>query len=351
MNRNRSVAVLANLSLILLMSGLFAGPAAGQTPPTAIMTELRGLVHADKVEYTAFITGIFHYTQTELRQPRRLILDLEPVESRWAPSALAGQAFGIRAVRVTQAEPKTVRLEFDLAADVLSYGIKLTGDGLRVVFYKEERPTEIKAPVIRPEVEPPAVRVPAEKPTPSIPAVEKAAPPNRGLPSILLGASAVYQTLSDPRFLEIFDTSQGFGFGFDLVLALMPASRVRPALGVDYQRLTKSGFSTISLTPTRLTLEPVTISAFLLYDTPPVVPYFGAGVCFDHYGEQSDLHDTDGSATGYSLQAGMFLHFGRQDLFKMKVFARWTKVTALDNEREFELGGTAFGLTAYFGFL
>lgn len=349
MKRGRDPLVRVSLLCFLLLTGLFPAQAAvEQNVPTAIMTDVRGLAFADRIEYTVFITGIFHTTQTEFGRPLRLALDLEPVENRWAPTALAGQAFGVRAVRVSQVQPRIVRLEFELVEDGPTYGVKLTGDGLKVVFFKGEKPSEIKAPVVRPEVEPPAERIPVGPAR--APAVQGLGPVG-GLPSILIGASAAYQSLSDPRFLEIFDSNQGFGYGLDFVLVLVPMSRVRPAIGVDYQRLVKSGASSISQTPTELILEPITVSAFLLYDTRPVAPYIGVGVCFYHYGEKSALHDTDGSATGVSLQAGLFLHFGRQNFFKMKVFGRWTKVTALENDVEFELGGTALGLTALFGFL
>lgn len=343
------------LVFFLLLGGLLHSPAAGQKPPTAIMTDMRGLAFADRVEYTVFITGIFQYVQSESGRPRRLILDLEPVENRWAPSELAGLPIGVQAVRVAQVKPRTVRVEFELAADGPAYGVKLTGDGLKVVFFKSEKTVQVTPPPGHPAVEQPSAQ-PAAAKARAVPP-RAARPPAgsdflaRGLPSILVGGSVAFHSLSDPRFVEVFGDGSGRSYGLDFALVLLPRSRVRPAIGLDYHRLAKSGVSTISQTPTELILEPITISGLILYETRPVVPYIGVGVCFTNYRELSDLHNTDGSAAGVAIQAGLLVHFGRQNVFKMKVFGRWSSVTALENGGELDLGGTAFGLTALFGFL
>ena len=320
--------------ILTLSAGRLA--AAVQEPSPAVLIEIRSTALAAEMDFEILVTGKFQFSLMELTTPPRLVLDLYPVEKKVSMSQVPVGVFGVIGFRVSQYQPRTTRVVFDLMEGKPLYRVKQTADGVQVIFSKTESPRTPVAPEPQPK---PAAQPPAT-PLPSAP----------GLPSTLFGVSVLTYRLTDERFREIFDSRTGWSLGLEWVQVFAPRSRVRPALGIDYSHQSKTGFSTISRTPTALTLDPVTVWGYLLLEGRPVVPYLGAGVSFYHYKETSALHNSEGRATGYSLQAGMFVHLGRVDFLKLKLFGRWTKASILVNEISAELGGIALGLSVLAGF-
>ncbi len=320
--------------LLILTAGRLA--AAAQEPSPAVLTEIRSTSLAAEMDFEILVTGNFQFSLMELTTPPRLVLDLYPVEKKVSMSQVPVGVFGVVGFRVSQYQPRTTRVVFDLMEGKALYRVKQTAEGLRVVFSKPESPSIPVAP------EPPP-KPGAQPPASSIPSATI-------LPSTLFGVSALTYRLTDERFMEIFGSRTGWSLGLEWLQVFAPRSRIRPALGIDYSRQSKTGFSTISRTPTALALDPITVWGYVLLEGRPVVPYLGAGVSFYYYKETSALHNSEGRATGYSFQAGMFVHLGRVDFLKLKLFGRWTKASVLVNEISSELGGIAAGLTVLVGF-
>jgi hypothetical protein len=318
-----------------------AGPAvgAGQESPPAVLTEIKHVVLADRIEFTILVEGKFHYSLTEMGGPKRLIIDLEPVEKRLPDTEKGIQAFGVLGYRLSQYRPLTTRVVFDLEENKPTYRVKPIGGGLTVVFIRAAGAAEAKPPAPAPTVAPPGA------PTTAKPVGE-----GLGLPTTLLGVSVITYRLSDERFTEIFGSQTGWTAGFEILEILAPRSRVRPAIGFDYLRLSKAGESTISHTPTEISLAPFTVSGFLILEGRPFSPYLGAGLTFYQYKETSTLYDTSGSATGFALQAGLFIHFGRLNALKAKIFGRLVRAKVLQDELELRLGGSMLGLALLAGF-
>lgn len=334
---DRARLVRFGLVVLFALAAFRPGAEAAQDSETAVLTEIRSVTLRGEVDFEIRVTGKFRYSLMELTTPPRLVLDLEPVEKRWPVAQMPVGVFGVSGVRVSQFAPRTTRVVFDILKAKPSYRVGQTADGVRVVFFQAETP---RAGV--PEEPKPAVKSPSLQPPP--------APSTLVLPSTLFGMSVISFRLSDERFTEVFGSQTGWSAGFEFVQLFAPRSRVRPGLGVDYSRVSKSGFSTVTETPTSLVLDPVTVSGFLVYEARPVSPFLGAGVAFCRYRETSALHNTEGSTTGYSFQAGMFIHLGRLDFLKLKIFGRWTKAPVLVNGIQANLGGTALGLTVLAGF-
>jgi hypothetical protein len=331
----------AGLALLLLaIPALAVFPAAAaQEAPTAVLTEIRSITLTGEVDFEIRVTGKFHYTLTEMTSPARLVLDLEPVLRRWAVNEIKVGAYGVSTVRVSQSSSRVTRIVFDLTEAKPLYRIGQNPDGIRVVFSQPEAV--------------PAVRPPAAAPKPEAkPPATAAGPPapRRSIPSTMLGGGIVTYHLTDERFTEIFGSQTGWSAGLELSQLFLPGGQVRPGLGFDYMRLTKSGLSSLSQTPTTLGLDVITLSGFLVYGVRPVSPYLGVGAAFTRYRESSALHNTDGRTTGLSLQAGMLVHLGKLDWLKLKVFGKWTKASVLVNEIQADLGGLAFGLSVLAAF-
>lgn len=320
--------------LLTIASGRPAGSA--QEPLLAALTEIRSSTLAAEIDFEILVSGGFKFSLMELTTPPRLVVDLYPVENRIPVSQVPVGTFGVIGYRVSQYQPRTARVVFDLGEGKPPYRVKQTPEGMRVVFLKPESPPPDAAPT-------PVPKPPAQPPPPAAPS------PGR-VPSTLFGVSVLTYRLTDERFLEVFESRTGWSVGLEWLQVFAPRSRVRPALGVDYARQSKSGFSTVTRTPTSLTLDPVTVWGYLVVEGRPVAPYLGAGVSFYHYKEASTLHNSQGRATGLSLQAGVFLHLGRLDFLKLKLFGRWTKASVLVNGISADLGGIALGLTALLGF-
>ncbi len=351
MPKNRSprplLAVLGGALLISSLGSAVSREAGFQESQSAVLTDVRVTTQAGEIDFDLLISGRFRFALSELSNPPRLILDLEPVEKKWSGTQISIQSFGLAAVRASQFEPRKARVVFDLIDPNPLYRVSQTPEGVRVAFLKKaiaETPPAPAQPQPKAEV-PPA---PKEVTPPS--AVAAGLAPAPGLPSTLLGLSVVAYRLTDERFVEIFGSRSGFSLGFEFEQFFLPKSRIRPGFGVDTHRVSKEGLSTISRTPTALALDPVTISAYLLVDGRPVSPYLGVGLALCHYHEKSALHDSEGSGTGVALLAGTFVHLGRLDYLKLRLWGRWSKVSVLVNDVSADLGGLAAGLSVLAGF-
>lgn len=324
----------------------FSGAAAAQESPTAVLTEIRSITLTGEIDFEIRVTGKFRYTLTELTSPPRLVLDLEPVLRRWAVNEMTVGAFGVLTVRLSQHSSRTTRIVFDLTEAKPLYRIGQNPEGIRVAFSQPEE----AQPARPPATVPPKAEV---KPKPRAkPPLAAAAPPApfRPIPSTLLGGGIVTYRLADERFTEIFGSQTGWAADFELTQLFLPKGKVRPGLGLDYVRQTKSGFSTVSETPTTLGLDVVTLSGFVVYAVRPVSPYLGIGAALTRYRESSELHNTEGRTTGLALQAGMLVHLGKLDWLKLKLFGKWTKASVVVNDIPADLGGLAFGLSVLAAF-
>ena len=337
-------AIVLFLAPILLLSAT----AAAQPSGTAILTEIRSVTLTGEIDFEIRVTGKFTYTLTELTSPPRLVVDLEPVQRRWAVNEMAVGAFGVLTVRVSQYASRTTRVVFDLSGSKPLYRIGQTPEGIRVAFSAPEE----SGPAVPPVAAPPKAEVkPRPKPPVKAPATVAApAAPLRPVPSTMIGGGVVTYRLTDERFTEIFKSQSGWAAEFELSQLLLPGSRVRPGFELGYFRQAKSGFSTLSQTPTSLGLDVVTLSGLLVYAVRPVSPYLGLGVALTRYNERSDLQNTEGRATGLALQAGMIVHLGKLEWLKLKLFGKWTKASVLVNDIQADLGGLSAGLAVLFAF-
>ncbi len=144
------------------------------------LTSIRFVQKEDRLEVTLEVKGDFSFDTFSLIGPKRLVLDLSPVENIKASPVINVNACGVIRIRCGQFKPEVARVVFDLTDKVPSHKISRTAEGLQLLFWLEE---ETKAETIVPEVKEeikPAAK-PAEKPatkpaavTPSTPIATRA---------------------------------------------------------------------------------------------------------------------------------------------------------------------------------
>jgi hypothetical protein len=104
-----------------------------------------------KTVFLIKVEGGFTYETSLLTMPRRLVVDLTPVEKIIAPPYLQVNASGVVSVRTGQFKPQTARVVFDLNDEDFTQSISASEGSLIVSFRAGEkpfvRPVEKPAPV------------------------------------------------------------------------------------------------------------------------------------------------------------------------------------------------------------
>jgi len=120
----------------------------------------------DRLEVTLEISGDFGFETFSLIGPKRLVIDLSPIQSIKALPSINVNACGVIRIRCGQFKPEVARVVFDLAEKVPSHKISRVAEGLQVLFWQEE---QVPAAIVVPEVKEEAQTVekkPMEKPAP-----------------------------------------------------------------------------------------------------------------------------------------------------------------------------------------
>jgi len=145
----------------------------------------------DRLEVTIEIAGDFGFETFSLIGPKRLVIDLSPIQSIKALPSINVNACGVIRIRCGQFKPEVARVVFDLAEKVPSHKLSRVAEGLQVLFWQEE---QVPAAIVVPEVKEEAQAVekkPGEKPAPLTPPPATAAAPQK----ILAGESLTFLRL------------------------------------------------------------------------------------------------------------------------------------------------------------
>lgn len=151
------------LMIVLLINSLLVAAEEAE------LKNIRHVLKDDRLEVTIEISGKFGFDTFSLIGPKRLVIDLSPVQSIKALPSINVNACGVIRIRCGQFKPEVARVVFDLAEKVPSHKISRVGDGLQVLFWQEE---QVPAAVVVPEVREEAQVVekkPGQKPAPVSP--------------------------------------------------------------------------------------------------------------------------------------------------------------------------------------
>jgi hypothetical protein len=126
-----------------------ASPLAAQSAGT--LTDVNFSQADGKTVFLIKVEGEFTYETSLLAMPRRLVIDMTPVEKITAPPYLQVNASGVVSVRTGQFKPQTVRVVFDLSDEEFTQSISASEGGLIISFRAGEkqpdRPAEKAVPV------------------------------------------------------------------------------------------------------------------------------------------------------------------------------------------------------------
>jgi opacity protein-like surface antigen len=304
-----------------------------------------GYVKTDAgLEISVRIDGGYLHQTSALSSPNRLVIDVAPTSRVEARPAYDVNAFGVTTIRTGQYEAQISRVILDFSGPIPAYDIQKTASGLLITIgiapkatEKIAAPTGEKRPAPKEEVEAPA----AEAEGPAIaPAFYNTTA------GIMIGT---YKNDSG-RFDEVYGSGTSIQFGINLSRTLLYFRGFQLDVSGEARTLSKTGQSTLSGDEAKFSMIPLSLGGRLLFQTKYIIPFIGFGADWFNYSEKSVLADSSGSASGYHFQAGVFIVVPGRDNFRVKLYYKFTKVTALENEIEVPLGGPEYGIGVSYGF-
>ncbi len=158
----------------MLVFGLIVAAALWAVPALSAQNAgtLRDVTFSQADGKTIFlikVDGEFTYESSLLTMPRRLVIDLTPVEKIDAPPFLQVNASGVLSVRTGQYKPQTVRIVFDLNDQNATQSMSASEGGLIVSFKLEgDKPAVVEPDRTAPVRETPRQEVRATASEPAV---------------------------------------------------------------------------------------------------------------------------------------------------------------------------------------
>ncbi len=121
-----------------------AAPLAAQAAST--LKDISFTREDGKVVISIKIDGKFNYETSSLTMPRRLVLDLTPVDKITAQPLIRVDASGVVSIRAGQYKPQTARLVFDLAEQNPTQSVSASEGGMKITFWLEGEAAAVKEP-------------------------------------------------------------------------------------------------------------------------------------------------------------------------------------------------------------
>lgn len=380
----------AALVAVLLISLSLAAQAAGTKP--AVVKGVEFVKSDTCLEVSVQITGDFSHKTIVLSSPNRLVIDVSPTQRIKAGPANEVNAFGVKDIRVGQYKRRVSRVILDFSGDVPPYDVQKTKTGLVIVItgapqaaaspapVQEEKtaepakpPAQSIPPAPKPaepakpaaENKPPAPKpsetaspaakavAPAPKPAPQAapPASEPAKPAARpSFYNTTVGVMAGSYRSDSSRFREVYGSGTSVQFGLNLSRTLLYYGGLQLDVSVEARMVSKTGKATVLGQETKIKMYPISLAGRLLYQTKYVIPFVGYGADWYNYKETSSLANTSGSASGDHFQGGLYVIIPGQESLRIKIYYKYTRVTARENGIDVKLGGPEFGLGVSYGF-
>jgi hypothetical protein len=326
------------------------------------------------LEISVSINGAFVHKTSVLSSPNRLVIDVSPARRVEASPAYEVNAFGVTKIRTGQYKRRVSRVILDFSGPVPAYDVQKTGSGLVVKIgiapeatektaapgvtpppVIENKPAEDAAPAV--SVAPVIEQKPAEdvKPAPkeemvaSAPESEGTAMPV-GFWNTTIGFLIGSHKSPDSRFREVYGNKTAIQYGIDLSRSLFYYKGVELDASLEARAFSTTGKATLGGEEAKFSMIPLTLAGRILVQTKYIIPFVGAGGDWYHYKEESVLANTSGWANGFHVQGGVFIVVPGAASLRVKLYYKYTKVTATANEIAVKLGGSEYGLGLSFGF-
>lgn len=345
--------------LIALLALAAASPAAfGQPGPDqagsqtgAVVKDIVFVASERALEVVITVMGESVSQPMVLSNPSRLVVDFAPALRIEAKSITEVNAFGMTNIRTGMFQPMIARVIFDFSGEIPAYTLQKTVAGLTVRFTRAEAPAP--KPAVQPAQEkpaPPAAKVakPAVRQEARTETADSAWP--TGFYNTTFGIFGGSYSSPSADFTDVYGSDTSFQYGLNLTRTLLNAKSFQVDATFELRTFSKTGKSTLSGDEAKFSMTPITIGGRILYQAKYVMPFIGFGADFYNYEETSALANTTGSASGGHFQAGLYVIFPKAEFLRLKIYYKYTKVTAAADGFDVGLGGPEYGVGLTFGF-
>jgi len=338
----------ALIAVALLIATFFAVPAAAQNVNSLKSVSFQKTETG--VDVTIMVDGEFLYQVQTLANPTRLVIDFSPLARIDAqPYQEVGLA-GVASIRTGQFTAMIARVVFDFAGEIPGYEVAQTEGGLLVRISKDIRPAAPQ-PVAAPPVQtmPPAPRV---QPTETTETVSAAGENPYLFATTMIGVHAGSYLIPDTKFQEIYGTEAPMTLGLSLSQTLMRIKGFAIDVEGSIRFYSKTGASVGSAEAATFKMTPISLAGRLNYQWKYIQAFAGFGLDWYRFTETSSFAPpVTGDANGSHFTAGLYLIPPvLNGMLRLKVYYKFTKVSALANDIAVELGGNEYGVGLSLGF-
>jgi hypothetical protein len=337
-------SLVAVLTIVLSLAG------QGFAQGAAVIKSI-GYVKTDAALDVAIrVEGDFVHQVSVLSSPNRLVIDFAPAQKIEAQAVYDVNALGVSTIRTGQFQPQISRVIIDFTGPVPDYDVRKTETGLTVKIGLAPKPAE--KPAVAAVFPPPVRETKAvqKEEVEEVPLETEAVEYPEGFYNTTAGITLGTYVSPDDRFKEVYGSDTKIQFGLNLSRTLFYIKHFQLDLSFEARLISLTGQSTLSADEATFTLTPLSLAGRILYQTKYVIPFIGGGLDWYNYKEDSAIASTKGSASGYHFQGGLYVVIPGLDALRIKLYYKYTKVTATENEIDVKLGGPEYGFGVSFGF-
>ncbi len=173
-----------------------------------------------------------------------------------------------------------------------------------------------------------------------------------GFANTMIGIDTSSYLIPDANYTLIYGTDAPMILGFSLSRTLVQVGGFSLDVEGGLRFYSKTGASTLSQEATTFKINPmISLSGRPNYEWKYFQIFVGGGIDWYTYSETSTIADTTGKANGSHFIAGVYLIPPVLDsMLRVKLYYKFTKVTATANSVSVQLGGNEYGIGLSLGF-
>jgi hypothetical protein len=169
--------------------------------------------------------------------------------------------------------------------------------------------------------------------------------------STMIGMDYGSYLIPDTKFQEIYGPDSKMIFGLSLSQTLMRIKGLSFDVEGSIRFYSKTGASVGDADPATFKMTPISLAGRLNYQWKYFQVFAGFGLDWYSYSETSTIANVTGNANGNHFTAGLYLIPPVLDgMLRLKVYYKFTKVSALANDVAVEIGGNEYGVGLSLGF-
>ncbi len=325
--KKKKLSYIAAVAMLLILPQLFFA----QTQSAAELIDIKLERPGDRLNVQIETTGTFSFRSFVLKEPNRLVIDLDQVFVFHSQDIIEVRAFGVKNIRVGKNQPQITRIVFDLEESLPSYKISKNTAGILVTFQLEKEKevipiSKIKHKILFPEIE--------KKPTQSEEnkmriglgihsglyfSFEKYIKDNYGKNSMFTGGEAAL----------IFPLRDSNSLGISLSFLYIEQEGINPEEYI------------------RMRMTPVSLSVSFQKTYKKVTPYIGGGIDYINYSENSPLAYEEQlisrKVLGANLQIGTYIK--STSFLSFKIYAIFHFARLKEDLLNIKMSGVEAGLS------